>query len=110
MNRRNFLCSTAAGAAISSASPVAAAQSGARTRALMKLGCQSGPTTPQRLEFFKRHSVNNIGGKPTTLSNGSYPTVEELSQLKDMCEKKGVSLDNLECPFLASSNIDRTAR
>lgn len=76
----------------------------------MKLGCQSGPTTPQRLEFFKRHSVNNIGGKPTTLSNGSYPTVEELSQLKEMCEKKGVSLDNLEAPFLASSHIDRTER
>src|SRR6266540_680 len=98
MNRRNFLYTTAAGAAVSSAAPAAAAQSGGRKRALMKLGCQSGPTTPQHLEFFKRHSVNNIGGKPTTLSNGSYPTVEELSKLKEMCEKKGVSFDNLECP------------
>src|SRR4029453_17793182 len=108
MNLRSVLYSTAAGAAVSSASPLAAAQSGGRKRALMKLGCQSGPTTPQRLEFFKRHSVNDIGGKPTKLSNGSYPTVEELSQLKEMCEKKGVNLLNLECPFLASSHIDRT--
>jgi len=109
MNRRNFLYSTAAGAVGSSAAPAAPAQSGGRKRALMKLGCQSGPTTPQRLDFFKRHSVNNICGKPTTSSKGSY-TFEEISKLKDMCEKKGVSLDILECPFLASSHIDRTER
>ena len=34
---------------------------------------------------------------------------ELLSKLKEMCEKKGVGLDNLECPFLASSHIDRFA-
>jgi mannonate dehydratase len=110
MNRRQILKSTAAAAAaplVPSLTPAAAAASG---RALMKLGCQSGPTTDQRLQFFKRHSVNNICGYPDDPDKKGYYSVEDLSRLKERCEKHGISLDMIPPPFLASSHIDRTPR
>jgi mannonate dehydratase len=99
MKRRYFL-STPALAAF--------AQSGPRKRALMKLGCQSSPTDAKRLQFFKRHSVNNICGYPEGQKDRLYYTVEELSRCKELCEKHGVSLDLIAPPFLASSHVDRT--
>jgi mannonate dehydratase len=76
----------------------------------MKLGCQSGPTDDKRLQFFKRHSVNNICGYPKSQDpNGPY-TLEDLQRVKDLCEKHKVSLDMIAPPFLASSHIDRTPR
>ncbi|MBI3473548.1 MAG: mannonate dehydratase [Candidatus Solibacter usitatus] len=107
MKRRHFLSSSslAAVGALGSASPAAAQGK----RALMKLGCQSGPTTDKRLQFFKRHSVNNICGYPGKETDArGYPTVEELVQLRERCEKHGISCDLLAPPFLASSHIDRT--
>jgi mannonate dehydratase len=106
MKRRDFLSAPAL-AALAEAVP-APAQSGGRKRALMKLGCQSGPTDAKRLQFFKRHSVNNICGYPVGEKGRLYYTVEELSRCKDLCEKHGVSLDCIAPPFLASSHIDRT--
>src|SRR5687767_8804502 len=60
MNRRQIL-QTGAGALAGPFVPAAPAAATPK-RALMKLGCQSGPTSEQRLQFFKRHSVNNING------------------------------------------------
>ena len=59
MNRRNFLSTTAIGAAFSAAQSSPAAPTGdyQPKKAVMKLGCQSTPTTEKRLQFFKRHSV-----------------------------------------------------
>ena len=76
----------------------------------MKLGCQSSPTSEQRLQFFKRHSVNNICGYPDDSGNKGYYSVEDLSKLKERCEKFDVSLDMVAPPFLASSHVDRTER
>ena len=64
MNRRQLLSMTAAGAALQLPSLETKAAAASSKRALMKLGCQSGPTSDQRLQFFKRHSVNNICGYP----------------------------------------------
>jgi mannonate dehydratase len=105
MNRREFVSAAALAAAVPSG---AAAQRAPRKRALMKLGCQSGPTSDQRLQFFKRHSVNNICGYAEEAPGRLYHTVEELSRLRERCEKHGVSLDLIAPPFLASSHIDRT--
>jgi mannonate dehydratase len=90
--------------------PVSAAPAKSSPPAKMKLGCQSGPTDDKRLQFFKRHSVNNICGYPKSQDpNGPY-TLEDLQRVKDLCEKHKVSLDMIAPPFLASSHIDRTPR
>ena len=102
MNRRDFVSSTTAAA-------LAPAQPGKR-RALMKLGCQSGPTSDQRLQFFKRHSVNNICGYPENSGPRKMPALDDLVRLRERCQKHGVSLDLIAPPFLASTHVDRTDR
>jgi mannonate dehydratase len=76
----------------------------------MKLGCQSGPTDEKRLQFFARHGVEAICGYPTDPEKKGYYSVEDLSRVKDLCDKHKVELDCIAPPFLASSHIDRTAR
>ena len=76
------------------------------------LGCQSGPSSDERLQFFKRHGVDHICGHPDRAdweSAGHY-TVESLEKLRERCEKNGISLDMVPTPFLASSHIDRERR
>jgi mannonate dehydratase len=101
---------TAAAAASQAINMKDRAQAATPKKALMKLGCQSGPTSEERLQFFKRHSVNNICGYPEDEGNKGYSTVEELTRLKERCDKHGISLDCIAPSFLASSHIDRTAR
>ena len=113
MNRRDFLFSTSAGAALASSSLPLAAQAppASRPRALMKLGCQSAPTSDQRLQFFARHGVKNICAVPST--NGDAlrdPTVDELQRLKERAAKWDISIDMLTPSFLTSSHIDRAER
>src|SRR5262245_45987119 len=112
MNRRDFISSTAAGLILPASSVTLSAQStGGRKRALMKLGCQSGPTSDKRLQFFARHGVKNICGVAEVADKelGS-PTMEELIQLKERAAKWDISIDMLMPPILASSHIDRTER
>lgn len=81
-----------------------------RKPVLMKLGCQSGPTSDKRLQFFARHGVKNICGVPRGSRDRGYPSVDELLQLKERAAKWDVNIDMITPPFLASSHIDRTAR
>ncbi|MGH9658413.1 MAG: mannonate dehydratase, partial [Bryobacteraceae bacterium] len=107
MNRRTFVSVTAAGAA----APVAATlEAQPRKRALMKVGCQSSPSSDQRLQFFARHGVKNICGYPEVAKGRGHASVEELLKLKERAEKWSISIDMIEPGFLASSHIDRTAR
>jgi mannonate dehydratase len=106
MKRRELFKATAAAAAAQVVAPAATTPK----RALMKLGCQSGPTSEQRLQFFKRHSVDHICGYPEDEGKKGYYSLDDLSRLKDRCEKYGVSVDCIAPPFLASSHIDRTER
>jgi len=76
----------------------------------MKVGCQSGPTSDKRLQFFARHGVKNICGIPEESKELGYPTVEQLLQLKEGAAKWDISIDLLTPSFLASSHIDRTPR
>ena len=76
----------------------------------MKLGCQSSPTDDKRLQFFARHGVESICGYPQDAGNKGYYSVEDLSRVKDLCEKHKVGLDLIAPPFLASSHIDKTPR
>ena len=114
MKRRDFISTTAGAAAISAGcsrqpAPAPPAQ-GERKRALMVLGCQSGPTSEERLQFFKRHAVDHICGWPDDSRNLKNYSVEDLSRLRERCEKHGVSLDMVGAPFLSSSHIDREKR
>jgi mannonate dehydratase len=111
MNRRSFLLSSAAGAALASSPSRALAQAReGRKRALMKLGCQSGPTSDKRLQFFARHGVKNICGVPEESKELGYPSVDELLQLKERAAKWDISIDMITPSFLASSHIDRNER
>lgn len=76
----------------------------------MKLGCQSGPNSEKRLQFFARHGVKNICGIPDESKELGYPTVAELLQLKERAAKWDISVDMITPSFLASSHIDRTER
>ena len=111
MNRRDFLSTAAIGAALGGAttSPAATTSDYQPKKAVMKLGCQSTPTSEKRLQFFKRHSVSNVCCESGACPDG-YPSVEELSKIKERAEKYGVSVDCYTPPFLASSHIDREAR
>ena len=74
----------------------------------MKLGCQSGPTSDKRLQFFARHGVKNICGVPEESKELGYPSVDQLLQLKERAAKWDISIDMITPSFLASSHIDRT--
>ncbi len=76
----------------------------------MHVGCQRGPTTPEMLENFKRHGVNNICGYPPDPGARGHWSVDDLRRTRDLCEKHGVSLDMVALPFLTSSHIDREKR
>lgn len=110
MRRREFFSVTAAAAAAGSALPPIPQDAAGPKPVKFVLGCQSGPTTPQRLQFFKRHSVEHICGYPEGSREQRRYTVEELLRLRDLCEKHGVHLDMVPAPFLTSSHIDREKR
>lgn len=111
MKRRDLFSATAAAAAsqvvLSSPQILNAA---IPKKGLMKLGCQSGPTSDQRLQFFARHSVEGICGYPEDSGKKGYFSVEDLSRIKERCDKWKIALDCIEPGFLASSHIDRTER
>jgi mannonate dehydratase len=122
MKRREFISSLGAAAGVvSAAAPAiadapAAAQSGRQTskrqRARMVVGCQRAPTTPQMLDYFKRHAVEHINGYPSAGEDdggGGY-SADSLKKLRDECEKHGVALDMVQFPFMSSSHVDRAKR
>jgi mannonate dehydratase len=111
MKRRDLFSATAAAAAsqVVLSSPQLL-QAATPKKTLMKLGCQSGPTSDQRLQFFARHSVEAVCGYPEDVGKKGYFSVEELSQVKERCDKWKIGLDCIEPGFLSSSHIDKTER
>ena len=114
MKRRDFISLTAGAAALNagcSQQPQSTGTAqGEPKPALMVLGCQSGPTSDERLSFFKRHAVDHVCGWPDRQPDSNHYTVEGLSKLRERCEKHSVSLDMVGAPFLSSSHIDRERR
>ncbi len=112
MDRRRFLSNSGAAAlalgAGVDASVAAAPKSAARTSkpALMKLGCQSAPTTDAHLKYLARYGVKHICGYPQTSNGRIASTVEELSRMKDLAEKNGIEVLCVGPPILESSYID----
>jgi len=76
----------------------------------MYVGTQRGPTSPQMLQYFKRHGVDHICGYPPDPGERGYWTVEDLEKTRDLCEQHGITLDMVALPFLTSSHTDREKR
>jgi mannonate dehydratase len=114
MKRRDFFAVTAGATGLAfgcKEQPIPEATATAEpTPVPFVLGCQSGPTSDERLDFFKRHGVDHICGWPDDYRNLKHYTVEDLSKLRERCDKHGVSLDMVGAPFLTSSHIDREKR
>lgn len=115
MHRRQFfgLSGIAALAVASGASPSksSAAAPAAPQRAGrpsgMKLGCQSGPSNEQHFAFFARYGVRNICASPVIDDPARlYPTVAELSRLREMAERHGLRVDMTDSVLLSSTLID----
>jgi mannonate dehydratase len=73
----------------------------------MKLGCQSAPTNDTHLKYLARYGVHNICGYPEIADGRLYATVEELTRMRDLAERNGISVECAAPPFLTSSHIDR---
>ena len=106
MNRRQFVSSSAAAAALAPQAAQRTASAAAKP-VLMKLGCQSAPTNETHLKYFARYGVRNICGYPSVPQDRLYATVDELKAMRDLAEKNKISIDCIAPPFLASSHIDR---
>ena len=110
MNRRQFFSLSAATAAPAPSSPRPRGTA-APPPLLMKVGCQSGPSTDERLDFFARHGVANIcGDLPDPPGDRAHYTVAELRELRGRCEKRGISLDMINPPFLGPTHVDQARR
>ncbi len=118
MDRRKFLTGTAAGAAALASCAESAPQPEAKPSSdysrpiKMHVGTQrGGPTTPERLQYFKRHGVDHICGyPPRPPEDRGYWTREDIETLLELCNKHDVSCDMVQLPFLSSSHIDREKR
>jgi mannonate dehydratase len=109
MNRREFLASSALAAGV--LSPPAFDPQETRNRPLaMKLGCQAGPLTDDRLEFLRRHSVDAVCGSPNAPRDGRMWDADELAPFRERVEKHGLTLDMVAPRFLESTHIDKTDR
>jgi mannonate dehydratase len=76
----------------------------------IRLGCQSGPLTDERLAFMRRHGVEAVCGSPPPRPGDGPWTREQLLELRGRVEKHGMTLDMIPLPFLTSTHIDRTSR
>ncbi|MEP7269239.1 MAG: mannonate dehydratase, partial [Saprospiraceae bacterium] len=75
---------------------------------LMKVGCQSGGTTKENLEFKARMGVFHIdGGEPKTIPGKGWD-LDDSFRKRDACEKYGISLDAYHFP-LSSAGIEKVS-
>ena len=106
MNRRAFVSTSGAAAAVAAISSGSASAAPSKP-AKMRLGCQSAPTTEQHLGYFARYGIQGICGYPAVEEGKLYSSVDELKRMREMVEKFGITLDCITPPFLESTHIDK---
>ncbi len=106
MNRRQFVSTSGAAALLGGQAASSAAGAVNSKPVLMKLGCQSAPTNEAHLKYFARFGVKDICGYPETSGGNVYATVEELTRMKDLADKNGITIGCVGPPILTSSYID----
>jgi mannonate dehydratase len=102
-----------AGSALTTAPAAAAAPEPAARplRARLVLGCQKRPTTAEGVQIWQRFGVTHVCGGPDPKNpKRGYWTVEELSKVRDLCEKAKIILAMMWEPFLNSSHVDTVDR
>jgi mannonate dehydratase len=100
-----MLGATGAGCASAAEKP-APAKTAEKKPLLMKVGCQSGGTSIENLEFKARHGVFNIDGGAPKYIPGKGWDLDESMRMREACEKYGISLDAYHLP-LTSAGIDK---
>jgi mannonate dehydratase len=110
--RRRELFGLGAGAVALAAGPTQADPRpahvvGPRKPGKLKLGCQSRPANDEHFAYLARFGVTNICAVANIADPARlYPTVDELSRLKELAERHKLSLDVYEPPFLRSTHVD----
>ncbi len=109
MKRRSFVRNLAAGslgaAVLGSFAAHGTSPFQEKKKVLMNVGCQSGGTTKENLEFKARHGVFNIDGGSPKFIKGVGWDLEDSFAKKEACEKYGIALDAYHFP-LSSAGID----
>lgn len=91
-----------AGAILADATPAIAASN--TKPMLVKLGCQSGPSTDEHFAFLARYGIKNIVANPIQAdAKRPYATVEELKGVRELAAKHGLSVDMTSCNFMGSN-------
>jgi len=109
MKRSQFLKTIAVGSVGSTVAPAGLLAEPPKTapkKVLMRVGCQSGGTSIENLEFKARHGVFNIDGGAPKIIPGKGWDLEDSLRKREACEKYGISLDAYHYP-LSSAGIDR---
>ena len=77
-----------------------------KKKVLMKVGCQSGGTSIENLEFKARHGVFHIdGGSPKMIEGKGWDLADSLAK-REACEKYGITLEAYHLP-MGSMGIER---
>ena len=80
---------------------------GITKKVMMRVGCQSGGTSKENLEFKARCGVYHIdGGSPGMIEGLGWDLDDSLAK-REACEKYGITLEAYHLP-LDSSGIDRS--
>jgi mannonate dehydratase len=111
MNRRDFATGGIAALPLLTYANVGAGANTSRSTRLparLKLGCQSGPSTDQHFAFMARYGVRNVCASPAIAgSERLYPTVRELTDLREKAATHGISVDLTDSVLLQSTHVDR---
>ena len=118
MDRRHFLTTSSSLTAISALAacgPPGASPTDAkaiRKPLKMHVGTQRPSTTPEMLQFFRRHGVDHCCGWPPVKEGEPRRDWEfdEIAQQKELCAQYGLSMDMIGVPFMTPPHIERNPR
>src|SRR5262249_8644913 len=100
-----------AGGALAAASAPAAEPVPRPVRGRLKLGCQKRPTTAEGVRIWQRFGVTHVCGGPEPKNpERGYWTVDELSRVRDLGERAGITVAMMWEPFLNSTPVDSVDR
>jgi mannonate dehydratase len=106
MRRRDFGRAVATGTAGAALVAPLAGQTRPVRKAAMHVGCQSGGTTIENLEFKARHGVFNIDGDEPKHLEGKGWDLDDSLRKREACEKYGIKLEAYH--LWHSQGIERT--
>ena len=98
----------AAGAVATGGCSAGAEAAGMRKPVLVKLGCQSGPSTDDHFAFLARYGIRNVVASAIQSDRRRpYPTVDELKALRSRAATHGISVDMTNCSFMTAAPISQ---